>query len=138
MDAHPPRPAALLFVYEHVLRLSIGPVELPATVVDPSRTHLAAVRRVHEADLGQGFGRIMWPDALDRKYPHRRLVTEAVPACYHPRVNVLRAGSRQAATVPGIWVPRIQNRLRRYVSGHRGSAAGVGVMLAHSDDRVLN
>jgi integron integrase len=43
---------------------------LPAAVVDPLRRHLAGVRRIHEADLREGFGRVALPDALDRKYPH--------------------------------------------------------------------
>jgi hypothetical protein len=29
-----------------------------------------AVRRIHHADLAAGFGRVMLPGALDRKYPH--------------------------------------------------------------------
>jgi len=43
---------------------------LPAAVVDRLRRHLADVRRTHEADLAEGLGRVVLPEALDRKYPH--------------------------------------------------------------------
>ena len=32
----------------------------------------AHVKRQHERGSGQGFGRVMLPDALERKYPKRR------------------------------------------------------------------
>jgi len=34
------------------------------------RTHLAGVKRQHEADLRHGLGRVALPHALDRKYPN--------------------------------------------------------------------
>ena len=43
---------------------------LPAALVDSLRQHLAEVRRLHAADLKDGFGRVVLPDALERKYPH--------------------------------------------------------------------
>ena len=43
---------------------------LPGAVVDSLRTHLAHVRRLHEGDLKDGGGRVVLPDALDRKYPN--------------------------------------------------------------------
>ena len=43
---------------------------LPATVVDRLRQHLADVRRLHAADLKDGVGQVVLPDALVRKYPH--------------------------------------------------------------------
>ena len=41
---------------------------LPTTLVPALREHLEAVRNVHKADLAAGFGAVMLPDALDRKY----------------------------------------------------------------------
>lgn len=41
---------------------------LPATVREALTTHLAEVRRLYEADLARGFGRVVLPFALDRKY----------------------------------------------------------------------
>ena len=43
---------------------------LPAVVTNPLAKHLAEVRRLHAADLKDGFGRVVLPDALERKYPH--------------------------------------------------------------------
>jgi len=42
---------------------------LPATVVQPLRRHLAAVRQLHGNDLEEGFGAVWLPGALARKYP---------------------------------------------------------------------
>lgn len=43
-------------------------VMLPDTVVEPLRIHLADVKATHERDLSVGFGRVVLPDALERKY----------------------------------------------------------------------
>jgi integron integrase len=64
---------------------------LPAAVVDRLRRHLADVRRMHEGDLAKGLGRVMLPDALDRKYPHAavewgwQFVLPAGRICRNPR-----------------------------------------------------
>jgi integron integrase len=42
---------------------------LPAVVVEPLRKHVQAVKRQHEEDLKRGLGRVVLPDALERKYP---------------------------------------------------------------------
>ena len=43
---------------------------LPGAVVDPLHKHLTNVRRLHETDLEAGVGRVVLPDALERKYPN--------------------------------------------------------------------
>ena len=43
---------------------------LSAAVVPKLRVHLEGVRRLHAADLAAGFGRVLLPDALARKYPN--------------------------------------------------------------------
>jgi integron integrase len=43
---------------------------LPRSLIDPLRNHCARVRQLHERDLGEGFGRVYLPFALDRKYPN--------------------------------------------------------------------
>lgn len=75
--------SALLFLYREVPRIELGLIEhvpraqaagrVPVVLSagDPLRRHLADVRRVHEADLREGFGRVVLPDALDRKHPQR-------------------------------------------------------------------
>lgn len=42
---------------------------LPKVVRDDLDAHLGRVRRLHERDLGDGFGRVYLPHALARKYP---------------------------------------------------------------------
>ncbi len=42
---------------------------LLTSVVPRLVAHLVEARRVHDADLAQGFGRVDLPDALDRKLP---------------------------------------------------------------------
>jgi integrase len=43
---------------------------LPSAATEGLTTHLADVRRIHEADLARGFGRVVLPFALDRKFPN--------------------------------------------------------------------
>ena len=44
-------------------------VMLPDTVRDPLIRHLEEVKDQHSRDLSQGFGRVVLPDALERKFP---------------------------------------------------------------------
>lgn len=43
---------------------------LPASVKDRLTEHLQQVKKIHENDIRQGYGRVMLPDALARKYRH--------------------------------------------------------------------
>jgi integrase len=45
-------------------------VMLPSSWREPLRRRLGAVREVHERDLAVGDGRVVMPDALDRKFPN--------------------------------------------------------------------
>lgn len=42
---------------------------LPDVLRDPLRQHLEDVRHLHETDVSAGFGRVVLPGALERKYP---------------------------------------------------------------------
>lgn len=42
---------------------------LPDSLVESLQNHLARVKAIHEKDLGQGYGNVMLPGALARKYP---------------------------------------------------------------------
>lgn len=42
---------------------------LPESLGTPLQQHLRLVRVTHERDLADGWGRVMLPEALDRKYP---------------------------------------------------------------------
>jgi integron integrase len=46
------------------------PTVLPTSVIEPLSHHLESVKRLHQADLARGFGRVVLPFALDRKYPN--------------------------------------------------------------------
>jgi integron integrase len=43
---------------------------LPLNMKNLLRQHLQEVKRVHEQDLKEGFGRVYLPHGLERKYPH--------------------------------------------------------------------
>ena len=43
---------------------------LPESLKAPLQNHLKQVKAVHESDLADGWGRVLLPDALDRKYPN--------------------------------------------------------------------
>jgi integron integrase len=63
------------FEYLHiVLRDSKGGKDrrtmLPVSVVPALREHLAEVKRRHDVDLAEGFGRVHLPGALERKMPN--------------------------------------------------------------------
>lgn len=42
----------------------------PESVKKPLTEHLNKVKKIHESDLANGFGRVLLPDALARKYPN--------------------------------------------------------------------
>jgi integron integrase len=42
---------------------------LPAALGKPLQEHLQRVRAIHDRDLGEGFGQVYLPYALERKYP---------------------------------------------------------------------
>jgi len=43
---------------------------LPSSVVEELHDHLVGVKQQHQQDLGRGFGAVLLPYALDRKYPN--------------------------------------------------------------------
>jgi len=43
---------------------------LPESLKAPLEEHLGKVRLVHQHDLANGWGRVLLPDALARKYPN--------------------------------------------------------------------
>ena len=43
---------------------------LPQSLKAPLEEHLRRVKAVHERDLADGWGRVLLPEALDRKYPN--------------------------------------------------------------------
>jgi integron integrase len=43
---------------------------LPQSLTPVLREHLTHVKKIHEKDLADGWGRVLLPDALERKYPN--------------------------------------------------------------------
>jgi integron integrase len=66
-------------------------VMLPASVRERLRQHLESVRVTHDRDVVAGFGRVVLPDALERKFPHAptewrwQFVFPAARVCRDPR-----------------------------------------------------
>jgi len=66
-------------------------VPLPDAARELLRAHLVHVRRLHEADCAAGFGRVVLPEAIPRKYPSAagewswQFVFPAARLCRDPR-----------------------------------------------------
>ena len=66
-------------------------VMLPELVHDRLRQHLEEVRTRHHTDLAQGFGRVIMPSALERRFPNAatewrwQFVFPAARICRDPR-----------------------------------------------------
>ena len=69
---------------------------LPGNLIAPLRDRLAHAKRMHEADLGAGFGNVEMPHALDLKYPRAgrewgwQHVFPAPHRSVDPRTGVIR------------------------------------------------
>lgn len=67
------------------------PTVLPTAAIEPLERHLETVKRQHQDDLARGFGRVVLPFALDRKYPNAptewawQFVFPASRVCRDPR-----------------------------------------------------
>lgn len=91
---------------------------LPAMVAGRLKAHLVGVKRMHDADLAQGLGRVVLPFALDRKYPHAatewrwqfvfpatRICRDArwgPPSRYHLHESVVQRAVTRAARRAGL------------------------------------
>jgi integron integrase len=109
---------------------------LPAAVRETLTKHVADVRRLHEADLARGFGRVVLPFALDRKcpnassewrwqfvFPAGRICRDpryGSPSRYHVHPSVVQKAMANAARLAGI-----TKRLSPHVMRH------------HADCRIM-
>ena len=108
---------------------------LPARVADALRAHLARAKRLHEADLRIGAGRVALPDALARKYtraaqewawqwifPASRLYADAQTGerrRHHIHESVLQRAFRDAVRAAGITKPATC-----HICSRRGTTSG--------------
>ena len=93
-------------------------VPLPDVLREPLREHLERVRRLHDADLSRGLGRVSLPDSLGRKFPgaDREWVWQYLfpaaricddprwgpPTRYHLHETAVQRAVRQAALAAGV------------------------------------
>jgi integron integrase len=105
------------------------PVPLPAMAADALVRHLDEVRRLHQRDLAAGYGRVMLPDALARKYPNAaaewrwQFVFPAARICRDPRWGPpsryrLHESAVQRAVAEAATLARIDKRVSCHVFRH--------------------
>jgi len=128
---------------------------LPAVAKPGLLLHLDGVRRLHEQDLAEGFGRVWLPDALARKYPNAdrewawQYVFPAARRGVGPRdgqvrrhplhETVIQRAVRQAARPAGFAKPVTPHTLRHAFATHlledRQDMTGTGQSRFHERQR---
>ncbi|MFI5399101.1 MAG: integron integrase [Candidatus Binatia bacterium] len=107
---------------------------LPSAVIPRLRLHLERVGKVHHTDLAAGYGRVVLPDALARKYPSAnrewgwQWVFPASRICrdprfgppqrYHLHESVLQRAIHEAARQAGMVKPVGPHTLRHSFATH--------------------
>jgi integron integrase len=109
-------------------------VPLPQRLVEPLQQHLAMVKRLHQADLAQGYGTVYMPHALARKYPQAptewrwqyvfpsaRLSADPRSAAirrHHVHENGLQKAVKKAAQAAALTKPANCHSLRHSFATH--------------------
>jgi integron integrase len=106
---------------------------LPRVVIDPLREHLQRVRDLHRSDLAKGFGRVVLPTALARKYPNaardwqwqwvfpasrRWRAEEGTEQRHHVHESVVQRAMRDAVIASGIQKRASCHTLRHSFATH--------------------
>jgi len=105
---------------------------LPTAAREGLTRHLADERRLHERDLASGFGRVVLPLALDRKFPHAatewrwQFVFPAARMCrappfgppsrYHLHESVVQKAVAEAARLASITKRVSPHAMRHYAA----------------------
>jgi integrase len=129
---------------------------LPVAARETLTGHVADVRRLHEADLARGFGRVALPFALDRKcssaptewkwqfvFPATRMCRDprfGQPSRYHLHESVMQKAVAQAARAAGITKRVGPHTMRHCFATHlledRYDIRTVQELLGHRDVRT--
>lgn len=126
---------------------------LPASLVEPLKTYLQEVERLHEEDLAKGFGEARMPAGLAKKYPEsgkefswqyafpsiRLSVDQQTGAVYrhHADEKTVQRAVKKVAKQSGISKPVTPNTLRHSFATHllQGGqdVRAVQELLGHAD-----
>jgi len=97
----------------------------PAVLHDDMRVQIERVRKMHEVQIRNGFGRVVLPAALSRKYPNAaksfgwQYVFPASQNCKDPRSNdIVRHHLHESALRRSIWIARKKAGIEKTFSTH--------------------
>lgn len=98
---------------------------LPETLIPALQVHLQNAKRMHEQDLAKGWGSILLPNALDRKYPNAskewgwQWVFPATSRFIEPKTHIQRRHHlHESAVQKAVKRARYEARIFKHVTPH--------------------
>ncbi len=115
-------------------------VMLPEVVRETLARHLGEVKRQHEKDLAAGFGRVVLPDALERKFPAARICRDpqfGPPSRFHIHESVIQravtTASRQAGVTARVTCHTFRHSFATHLLEAGSDIRTVQELLGHAD-----